>query len=150
MEMSEGGELICDETIGAAGRYFSRKTGLLICLAPLGKHARHDEPYGGQEQATGRAVGGVFAIASREFRIEFGGEPIRGGGFYRGRTQLEPPLMAADDLAGRDAVTRRSYVKINWPPAVARANREEAVGDFLFSDSFAKGVELASRPSGPL
>ena len=148
--MSEGGELICDETIGAAGRHFSRKTGLLMRLAPLGKHARHDEPYGGQEQATGRAVGGVFAIAPRELGIELGGQHIGGRGFYCGRTQFKPPLMAADDLAGRDAVTRRSYVKINWPPAVARANREEAVGDFLFSDSFAKGVELASRSSGPL
>lgn len=47
MEMSEGGELLGDETIGAAGRHFTREVGLLMRLAPLGKHARHDEPYGG-------------------------------------------------------------------------------------------------------
>lgn len=58
--------------------------------------------------------------------------------------------MAADNLTGRDAVAQRGDVKINWLPTVARANREEAIGDFLFSNLFAKGVQLAFRPSNPL
>ena len=150
MEMRESGELLRDETIGAAGRHFSRKARLLLRLAPLGKYAWHDEPYRGQEQAAGRALGGVCPIAPRQLGIELGGQPIGGGGFYRVGTQFKPPLMAADNLAGRDAVAQRGDVKINWLPTVARANREEAIGDFLFSNLFAKGVQLAFRPSDPL
>lgn len=105
MKMRESGELISNETIGAAGRHFSRKTRLLMRLAPLAKHARHDEPYRRQEQAAGRALGGVFTIAPRQLGIELGGQHIGGRGFYRVRTQFKPPLMVADDLARRDAVT---------------------------------------------
>lgn len=105
MEMRESRELISDETIGATGWHFSRKARLLMRLAPLGKYAWHDEPYRRQEQAAGRALGSVFTIAPRQLGIELRGQHISGRGFYRVRTQFKPPLMVADDLARRDAVT---------------------------------------------
>ena len=110
--MRESGELLRDETIGAAGRHFSRKARLLLRLAPLGKYAWHDEPYRGQEQAAGRALGGVCPIAPRQLGIELGGQPIGSRGFYRVGAQFKPPLMAADNLTGRDAVAMG--LSIGW------------------------------------
>lgn len=150
MKMSEGRELIGNETIWPAGRHFPREAGLRMRLAPLGKYPRHDEPHRRQKQAAGGAFGGVGMIASREFRIELGGEHISGGSFNRVRAQLQPPFVAVNNLPGSDAVAQRGHVKIDRGPAIAFADREQTGGDFLFSDSFAKGIELALSAAGPL
>ena len=98
----DGGELPGDGAVAAAARHFVPAVPLAVVAHPVLEYAGHHEANVGRLQAAAGAFGRVGFVARGELGVERRREQRAGGRFLGSRFELDPPFVAAAELAGCD------------------------------------------------